>query len=255
MGKTIELTNQNREQIVFGKDSIVIQKYFSGIKGGRSLDVAADFPLDVIHAGHVIITDGAGTYKPMPIVAKTAVEGASSYVYTKVDADDMYEAVADPTGQNPYTKGWYTKNGTTYTKCADTETTPAANTTYYEAKNPHTEGWYTKAGSVYSATEHTEPQAATDYYVRSGSESAGTTVLVKDENGNQVYIYGSLPAGYAYAGVLYRSVKKSKPLAAIMTNGEVNSEALDIAIDNIKSAFQTACPHVVFIKDETEEEE
>lgn len=215
MGKTIELANQNREQIVFGKDSIVIQKYFSGIKGGRSLDVADDFPLAVIHAGHVIITDGAGTYKPMPVAAKTAVEGASSYVYTEVDS----------TGEG------------------------------YAEKNPKTEGWYTKAGTVYSATNDTEVQNGTTYYVRSGEESEGTTVLVKDENGNQVYVYGSLPAGYAYAGVLYRSVKKSKPLAAIMTNGEVNSEALDIAIDNIKSAFQTACPHIVFIKDETEEEE
>ena len=179
------------------------------------MDVADDFPLAVIHAGHVIITDGAGTYKPMPVAAKTAVEGASSYVYTEVDS----------TGEG------------------------------YAEKNPKTEGWYTKAGTVYSATNDTEVQNGTTYYVRSGEESEGTTVLVKDENGNQVYVYGSLPAGYAYAGVLYRSVKKSKPLAAIMTNGEVNSEALDIAIDNIKSAFQTACPHIVFIKDETEEEE
>lgn len=157
----VELANQNREQIVFGLDSIIIQKYISGIKGGRSLDVPADFPLEVIHAGHVIITDGNGTYKPMPIVAKTQTTG---------EGDDA------------------------------------------------------------------------------------VTTNVVDENGNQVYVYGSLPSGYSYIGVLYRSVKKSKPLASIMTNGEVNSEALVVAIDSIKSAFQTACPHVVFIKDEAEEE-
>jgi len=163
MGQTkIDLANQNREQIVFGKDSIVIQKYISGIKGGRSLDVSADFPLAVIHAGHVIITDGNGIYKPMPIVAKT-------------------------------------------------ETT--------------------------------------------GEGDAAVTTPVLDENGNQVYIYGSLPSGYAYAGVLYRSVKKEKPFASIMTNGEVNSEALEVAMTNILSAFKSACPHVVFIKDEAEEEE
>lgn len=163
MGQTkIDLANQNREQIVFGNDSIVIQKYISGIKGGRSLDVPADFPLAVIHAGHVIITDGSGIYKPMPIVAKTVTTGE-------------------------------------------------------------------------------------------GNEAVTTPVL--DDNGNQVYIYGSLPNGYAYAGVLYRSVKKEKPFASIMTNGEVNSEALEVAMTNILSAFQTACPHVVFIKDEAEEEE
>lgn len=31
--------NNEREQVVFGDDSIVIQKYISGIKGGRTLDV------------------------------------------------------------------------------------------------------------------------------------------------------------------------------------------------------------------------
>lgn len=251
MGKQIELANQNREQIVFGLDSIIIQKYISGIKGGRSLDVPDDFPLEVIHAGHVIITDGNGNYKPMPIVAKTQTTGESSYTYTEVSGDSLYAEVASPTG-NPSTSGYYEKSGSVYSLSEDTSVD--GEKTYYTAKNPKTEGWYTKAGSVYSATNDTTQQVGTTYYVRSGSESAGTSTLVKDENGNQVYVYGSLPAGYSYAGVLYRSVKKSKPLASIMTNGEVNSEALVVAIDNIKSAFQTACPHVVFIKDEAEEE-
>ena len=239
----IDLANQNREQIVFGNDSIVIQKYFSGIKGGRSLDVAANFPLNVIHAGHVIITDGAGTYKPMPVKAK------SGYTYTKVTTAGLYEAIADPTGENPYSNGWYTESDGTYTQVGDTVTTPAAGVTYYKQKNPKTEGWYTEATGVYTKTNDQTPQALTDYYVRSGNE------IATDANGNTVYEYDSLPANHAYAGVLYRSVKKNMPLAAIMTNGEVNSEALEIPMTGILSAFQTACPHIVFIKDEAEEEE
>lgn len=59
--------NNEREQIIFGDDSIVIQKYISGIKGGRTLDVTG-FSEKVIKAGHIIIRkDSDGTYKPMPV--------------------------------------------------------------------------------------------------------------------------------------------------------------------------------------------
>lgn len=61
----VELVNE-KKQIVFGKDSVVIQKYIAGIKGGRALD-ATGVTADVIEAGHVIITDGKGVYKPMPV--------------------------------------------------------------------------------------------------------------------------------------------------------------------------------------------
>ncbi|MBR1526802.1 MAG: hypothetical protein IJ640_09125 [Prevotella sp.] len=157
MGAKVDLANQGREKIVFGLDSVIIRKYISGIIGGRTLEVPNDYPLQVIYAGHAIITDGNGLYKPMPIVAKT-------------------------------------------------ETT--------------------------------------------GEGDAAVTTNVTDEDGNQVYVYGSLPSGYSYAGVLYRSVKKSNPQAAIMTNGEVNSEAVKVSFDNIKTAFLAACPHIVLTKDE-----
>ena len=55
----------NKQQIVFGDDSIVIQKYISGIKGGRTLDVTG-FAEKVIKAGHVIIVKN-GVYAPMPV--------------------------------------------------------------------------------------------------------------------------------------------------------------------------------------------
>lgn len=121
----------NKNQIVFGDDSVVIQKYISGIKGGRTLNVAG-FAEPVIKAGHVIIVK-AGEYAPMPV-----------------------------------------------------------------------------SGNAYAA----------------------------------------LPEGYAYAGVLYRTILASKPAASIMTWGEVNVEAAPYAMDSILAAFKAACPHIDFIKDE-----
>lgn len=58
----------NKQQIVFGEDSVVIQKYISGIKGGRTLDVTG-FAASVIKAGHVIIVKN-GTYAPMPVAGE-----------------------------------------------------------------------------------------------------------------------------------------------------------------------------------------
>lgn len=128
--------SSKKTQIVFGNDSVVIQKYISGIKGGRTLDVTGFTP-SVINAGHVIITDGKGLYKPMPVT---------------------------------------------------------------------------------------------------GSEGA--------------YTYASLPGGYSYAGVLYRSIATNKPAASIMTWGEVCEDALPVNMSTIMEAFKAACPHIDFIKDE-----
>lgn len=50
-------------------DSIVIVKHGADIPGGRTLDVK-DFPLNVIKASHVVITDGKGVYKPFPVKQK-----------------------------------------------------------------------------------------------------------------------------------------------------------------------------------------
>lgn len=127
----IQDLSPKKTQVVFGDDSIVIQKYISGIKGGRTLDVT-DFSDTVIKAGHVIIVSD-GTYKPMPVSGEA---------------------------------------------------------------------------------------------------------------------YGELPEGYAYAGVLYRSVLAEKPAASIMTWGEVNAVAVPYPMDDIMDAFKAACPHIDFIKDE-----
>jgi hypothetical protein len=57
--------SQTRTQIDFGHDSIVVRKFINGILGGRMLDYAG-FTASTILAGHAVITDGNGNYKPMP---------------------------------------------------------------------------------------------------------------------------------------------------------------------------------------------
>lgn len=60
--------NVKKKQIVFGEDSVIVQKWIAGIKGGRALDVT-DITDKVLSAGRVIITNGKGTYKPLSIKA------------------------------------------------------------------------------------------------------------------------------------------------------------------------------------------
>lgn len=60
------------KEFVSGIDNVVIVNYFDGIRGGRTLDVA-DYPLDTIQAGHLIIKKSDGSFAPMP-VAKTSDE-------------------------------------------------------------------------------------------------------------------------------------------------------------------------------------
>lgn len=102
---------KERKAVVFGKDSIVVQKFIAGIKGGRSLEVA-DFPLNVIEAGHVIIKLASGKYAPMP-----------------VEQDATYTAKTVTTGAS--VKGLYTKSGSSYLACGDADVA-VEGTTYYE---------------------------------------------------------------------------------------------------------------------------
>lgn len=82
-------------------------------------------------------------------------------------------------------------------------------------------------------------------------------IIITDGNGNYKPMpiadgaYAALPEGYAYAGVLYRSILAAKPAASIMTAGVVNEKALPYAISSIKTAFIAACPHIMFESDET----
>lgn len=78
-------------------------------------------------------------------------------------------------------------------------------------------------------------------------EVDGETVPVLDEDGDPEYELGTLPEGYEYAGILYKSIKKSNPAAAIMIAGVINSAAVYFPLnESIMGAF----PQISFIQDE-----
>lgn len=52
--------------IADGKDGLVVVNNYTSKRGGASLDVTGFAPLN-IRAGHVIIKDGSGNFKPMPV--------------------------------------------------------------------------------------------------------------------------------------------------------------------------------------------
>lgn len=85
---------------------------------------------------------------------------------------------------------------------------------------------------------------------------AGHVIIVKDGDYKPMPVssdaYASLPDGYAYAGILYRTVPTSLPAASIMTNGEVNSVAAPYSMDSILEAFKAACPNITFVSAEDE---
>ncbi len=62
--------------------------------------------------------------------------------------------------------------------------------------------------------------------------------------------YAALPSGATYVGVLYRSISKKLPEAAIMYDGVVNPTLTPYAMDDIKDAFKAACPQIIFEEDE-----
>lgn len=94
--------NRGKETIVFGEDSIVIQKFISGIPGGRTLDVAG-YPVANVFAGSVIIKKTVTTdkknetvYAPMPLKAKKSGEEA----VLDEDGKPVYEYDALPEGSS-----------------------------------------------------------------------------------------------------------------------------------------------------------
>lgn len=79
--------SKKTEAVDFGGfDSIVIVKHGADIPGGRTLDVTG-FPLNVIKASHVVITDGKGVYKPFPV--KQKMNSATPVVDT--EGNPVYE--------------------------------------------------------------------------------------------------------------------------------------------------------------------
>lgn len=69
--------------IDFGHDSVVVRKFINGILGGVMLDCAG-FPGGTILAGHAVITDGNGNYKPMPVKGEGYGTMPAGYKYVGV---------------------------------------------------------------------------------------------------------------------------------------------------------------------------
>lgn len=88
--------NQNLEikkkQIVFGEDSVIIQKWEGDIKGGRALDWDGVTD-EILYAGRVIITDGKGKYKPLGIESNAykALSEESGFSYAGI----LYRSIAN----------------------------------------------------------------------------------------------------------------------------------------------------------------
>jgi len=82
---------------------------------------------------------------------------------------------------------------------------------------------------------------------------AGQVIIGKDGAYKPMPIsdgaYGTLPEGYAYAGIAVATVVKEKPFVGMLNMGEVNDAALPYSIDTIKSAIQTALPALYFDHD------
>lgn len=76
-----------KKQIVFGEDSVIIQKWEGDIKGGRALDWTG-VEDEVLYAGRVIVTDGKGTYRPLLIEA-----GNYKKLNTASDQSEHYAGV------------------------------------------------------------------------------------------------------------------------------------------------------------------
>lgn len=213
----LNVVNGSKE-IITGLDSVTIQKWISGIKGGRTLTIDSTFPLDVIHAGHVIITKD-GVYKPMPITNST-------------------EAL--PTAAESSQTAGSAISGTVYVEVTAT-TAGAVKCAFSNGTIIYLNGSKATGNAV----------EGTKYYTKDTSNT--TSVNIVDANGDEVFEYDSLPSNFTYAGVLYRSILASKPGASIMFNGEVNSETIPYPMTSILSAFSAACPNITFIKDENAE--
>lgn len=132
------VTNAKRgsESIIFGNDSVVVQKFISGIPGGRTLFMTG-FLLPNVPAGHVIIQyDADGCYGPMPVKANgTDTDGNTIYEYDTLPAGSKYVGINYRTisASNPQSSIMY--DGVVNPKCMEIDITPIK--TAFAAACPH----------------------------------------------------------------------------------------------------------------------
>lgn len=211
--------NNERQEIITGKDNIVIVDNFQSIRGGRTLDVEG-YPYEVLHAGHVIIKSATGEYKPMPL-----------------DGDGNIVSLGTIVPGTLYTDGTY--KGVALTGGAGT----GAEATIVVADGAVTEVTITKDGKGYAVGDELTATVAKVGGTGSGFKVPVTAVTAeKDE-------YASLPADHTYAGVLIASIPTNKPFAGIMVRGTVNEEASPFPLTSILTAVKKALPLIVFTSD------
>ena len=206
--------NVKEAKLLTAKDGIITQKYIAGLPGGRALDVTG-YPIDVIYAGTPVIKKD-GTYKPFPLTQDgdlLPTAAVSAQTAGSAIVGTVYEGVTATTAGA--------------VKCALADKT-----------------------IVYLAGEAATGTASAEktYYTKDTDNK--TFVGKYDEDGNPIYVLGSLPANWSYAGINYKSILKTKPTAAVMTEGQVNVAALYFSMTSILSAFKSACPLIEFIEDE-----
>jgi hypothetical protein len=62
-------------------------------------------------------------------------------------------------------------------------------------------------------------------------------------------VYGALPAGHTYAGILTATILTKAPFASILESGKVNIVAMPFPIASILAAVKTALPLIIFTQD------
>jgi hypothetical protein len=208
-----------QKEILTGQDGVVIVEYFEGIRGGRTLDVTGYTPT-IIRAGHVIIVDSDGEYKPMPIVGTQAIISLGTITAGSGYVDDTYEDIALTGG-----------NGT------------GAKATIVVEDNKVVSVTITEPGAGYEVGD-----SLTTANTNLGGQGSGFAVVVTEVD-TTLTKYGSLPAGCQYAGVLRATIETKKPFAAIMVRGTVNPLASPYDVTPILTAFKTAVPHIIWRAD------
>lgn len=215
---TVNLTNP-QEEIITGNDNIVIVDNFQSIRGGRTLDVTG-YPYNVLHAGHVIIKDADGEYKPMPLTGDGNIVSLGTIVGGSQYTDETYTDVALTGG-----------------------TGTGAEATIVVADGAVTEVTITKDGKGYAVGDELSAKADDVGGTGSGFKVPVTAVTTeKDE-------YASLPADHTYAGILIASIPVNKPFAGIMVRGTVNVNASPFPLDGILNDVKAALPLIVFTSD------
>lgn len=213
--------NDDGEQIITGKDNVVIVDNLQAIRGGRTLDVTGFSPA-VINAGHVIIQKTSdGTYKPMPVTGSGAILSRG--------------AIVPGSG--------YTNNGT-YTGVALTGGSGSgALATIVVTGNAVSAVTITTPGTGYAAGDTLSAAAA-----NIGTSGSGFSVGVATAS-TTASTYAALPAGHTYAGILIASIETAKPFAGILVRGTVNPSATPFSMTSILSAVKTALPLIDFRAD------